>query len=43
MISKEYNSVVRQNRVKHYLSGVRLNKFVTDGLNESEALEKVYS
>ncbi len=43
MISKEDNSVVRQNRVKNYLIGVRFNKCVTDGLNESEALEKCIS
>eukprot|EP00171_Calliarthron_tuberculosum_P023415 IDg23415t1 len=42
VIENEYNSVVRQNRVKTYLGTLRLSKFVTDGLDELAALEKVY-
>eukprot|EP00171_Calliarthron_tuberculosum_P023645 IDg23645t1 len=42
VIENEYNSVVRQNRVKTYLSTLRLSKFVTDGTDELSALEKVY-
>eukprot|EP00171_Calliarthron_tuberculosum_P018940 IDg18940t1 len=33
---------VRQNRVKTYLSTLRLSKFVVDGADELSALEKVY-
>ena len=42
MVETEYNSVVRQNRVKNYLNNLRLNKFVADGADELSALEKVY-
>eukprot|EP00171_Calliarthron_tuberculosum_P015940 IDg15940t1 len=40
VIENEYNSVVRQNRVKTYLGTLRLSKIVTDGLDELAALEK---
>lgn len=33
MIDNEYSSVVLQNRVKAYLSSLRLSKFLGDGLN----------
>ncbi len=42
VIEKEYNSTVRQNRMKNYLNGLRMAKFTNDGLDEPSALEKVY-
>lgn len=42
MVESEYNSVVRQNRVKNYLNSLRLNKFIVEGADELSALEKVY-
>eukprot|EP00171_Calliarthron_tuberculosum_P001155 IDg1155t1 len=42
MISMEYNSVVRQNRVKNYLNGLRLSTFLKQDMTPSEALERVY-
>ena len=42
MIEKEYNSCVRQDRCKNYLSSLRVTKFVADGLETSAALEKTY-
>ena len=42
MIEEEYNSVVRQTRVKNYLSSLRISSFTSDGTEESAALAKVY-
>ena len=42
MIGNEYNSPVRQNRVKNYLKSLRLSQFVKEGKGESEALSKLY-
>ncbi|GAB0492781.1 hypothetical protein MMPV_004051 [Pyropia vietnamensis] len=42
MVSAEYNSIVRQDRVKNYLSGLRLSSFVKDGTDVTAALEKTY-
>ncbi len=42
MIDTEYNSPVRQNRLKKYLNGLRLSKFTNQDLDEYTALEKVY-
>ncbi len=42
MIDKEYDSPVRQNRVKNHVNGLRLSKFTNQGLGESTAFEKVY-
>ena len=38
----EYNSPVRKDRCKNYLSYLRLAKFVNEGLELSAALEKTY-
>jgi len=42
MIEREYNSVVRKDRCKNYLSTLRLAKFVEEGTEISAALEKTY-
>lgn len=42
MIDREYNSPVRQTRVKNYLNGLRVSEFVTEGTEISSALAKVY-
>lgn len=42
MVESEYNSIVRQFRVKNYLSTLRIHSFSTDGFDDSAALEKVY-
>lgn len=42
MVSAEYNSIVRQDRVKNYLSSLRLSSFVKDGTDTTAALEKTY-
>lgn len=42
MVSAEYNSIVRQNRVKNYLSGYRMSTLLTDGVTEAAALEQTY-
>ena len=42
MIEAEYNSAVRQNRVKNHLNSLRLNQYVAEGVEASEALGKLY-
>ena len=42
MIGEEYNSLVRQNRVKNHLTGLRITKYTDNNLDELEALERVY-
>lgn len=42
MIDKEYNSPVRQTRVKNYLSSLRVSTFVEEGTEISQALAKIY-
>lgn len=42
MVNKEYNSPVRQNPVKNYLSSLRVSDFVKNGNKISAALETVY-
>lgn len=42
MISTEYNSPVRQARIKNYLHGLRLKTFVAKGMELAEALAKIY-
>lgn len=42
MIEEEYNSQVRQTRVKNYLSSIRSSTFVGQVTETSEALAKVY-
>ncbi|GAB0496835.1 hypothetical protein MMPV_008156 [Pyropia vietnamensis] len=42
MISTEYNSIVRQNRVKNYLSSYRMSSLTRDGVSEAAALEQTY-
>lgn len=38
-VSLEYNSVVRQNRVKAYLNGLRMASFAAKGHEETASLE----
>lgn len=42
LIGNEYNSIVRQNRVKNHLAGLRLSKYTSEALDELASLEKVY-
>lgn len=42
MVSDEYNSHVRQTRIKDYLNAIRVTSFMDKGLSETEALSKVY-
>ena len=42
MVNKEYNSNVRQNRVKNYLNSLRISQFAGEGLDELACLEKCY-
>ncbi|KAK1863391.1 hypothetical protein I4F81_005947 [Pyropia yezoensis] len=42
MVSTEYNSIVRQNRVKNYLVGYRMSTLLGDGVTEAAALEQTY-
>ncbi len=42
MVSAEYNSIVRQNRVKNYLVGYRMSTLISDGVTEAAALEQTY-
>ena len=42
MIEREYNSVVRQNKVKNFLKSLRMSKYVSEGMDIAVALEKVY-
>lgn len=42
MVSAEYNSIVRQNRVKNYLVGYRMSTLLSDGVTEAAALEQTY-
>lgn len=42
MVEREHNSHVRQNKVKNLLKSLRMSRFVSEGLEASEALEKVY-
>lgn len=41
-IDIEYSSIVRQNRVKNHLAGLRLSRYIAEGLDELASLEKVY-
>lgn len=42
MVTSEYNSPVRQTRVKNYLNTLRVSSFVSKGLAVPEALSQVY-
>lgn len=42
LIENEYNSIVKQNRVKNFLSSLRVSSYMKDGMDELSALEKVY-
>ncbi len=42
VVEREYNSIITQERAKTYLSSVRANIFVKEGMDELNALEKVY-
>jgi len=42
LVSTEYNSVVRQSRVKNYLSTFRMSTLVAQGKTETFALEQTY-
>lgn len=41
MIDREYNSPVRQTRIKNYLKSLRVRNFVLEGMEVSTALAKV--
>eukprot|EP00171_Calliarthron_tuberculosum_P002786 IDg2786t1 len=40
MIDNEYNSIVRQNRVKNHLAGLRLSRYRSEGHDDLASLEK---
>lgn len=42
LLKKEYNSVVRQTRVKSHLSGLRVERFVENDVDTATALAVVY-
>lgn len=42
MINREYNSLVRQKRVKNYLYTLRVSEFVESGMEISIAFAKMY-
>lgn len=42
LVESEYNSVVRQNRVKTYLGNLRMSSFAAEGLEPAASLEKTY-
>lgn len=42
ILGKEYNSDVRQTRVKNYLNGLRLNQFISYEVDTAAALVTVY-
>lgn len=42
MIDREYNSPVRQNRIKNYLNSLRVREFGETGLDVSSCLSKIY-
>lgn len=42
LLEKEYNSVVRQTRVKNHLNGLRLTQFINNDTDTAGALAKVY-
>lgn len=42
MINQEYNSPVRQTRVKNFLNSLRVSEYVDQGMEVSSALAKVY-
>lgn len=43
MINSEYNSPVRQTRVKNYLTSLRLDSFESKGIRTSAALSQIYT
>lgn len=42
LVEKEYNSAVRQARVKNYLNHLRISTLESEGLDEAAALSKAY-
>ena len=42
MLENEYNSPVRQNRVKNFLNSLRVSSYITQGVGSSAALSKIY-
>lgn len=42
LLEKEYNSIVRQTRVKNHLNSLRLTQFITADTDTASALAKVY-
>lgn len=42
MVNEEYNSHVRQTRIKDYLNAIRVRSFMNKGVSESDSLSKVY-
>lgn len=43
IVESEYNSIVRQTRVKNYLNTLRMTQFASEGLEPTAAIEKVYN
>ena len=43
MLENEYNSPVRQTRVKNYLNSLRVSSYITQGVESSAALSKIYN
>ena len=43
MIEREYNSIVRQNKVKNFLKSLRMSKYVSEEMDIAVALENVYT
>ena len=42
MLENEYNSLARHTRVKNYLNSLRVSSFVSQGMESSAALSKIY-
>ena len=42
MVEGEYNSIVRQTRVKNYLNTLRLSQYESEGIETPASLERVY-
>ena len=42
ILEKEYNSPVRQTRVKNYLNSLRVSSYITQGVESSAALSKIH-
>ena len=43
VVEKEYNSTVRQAKVKNYLNTLRISKFIAERSEDSDALARVHN